>query len=180
MILFLGVLINSRLFSQKVDSLSGNVSGLLVMSEYNYLFDYSIEFEHYPIGNHDYFYPNQSGKLRDLQNIGNDTLNGGLRIAFLPGRYGYKQEAVKLTCIDTSNCYQYKSIFVLPVTISYSLSRNMFGTACNQNFLNIMVNEKRSLFFRLSESDIRVIDGQSINKVKKSETKAIKVKSVNQ
>src|SRR5258706_10321498 len=116
-----------------------NQKGVLVLSNYNYKYDYTGG-EIRPLGFHDFFFPTDYfDKRLFLDTNKTITFKKGLRVEFLAGRFGLKQRAAVFKCIDSNKCYRYDKIYIIPVTISYKLYEDFEPFECRRNYYELTI-----------------------------------------
>ncbi len=113
--------------------------GLLFLTKYNYQYD--SEGTHIrPLGFHDFYYPTS---CLDVKCILDSNLNivfkNGIRIKFINGRYGIKTQSFSINCIDSSQCYQYSSFYIVPVTMDYKMFEDYEPYVCDRNYYELQV-----------------------------------------
>lgn len=143
--------------------------GVLLLSYYNYRYDRQasgnvITELSYP----DIFLP-ISGKInyKNLaENVKAKTIKDGIIISsYFKERIKLKEQAGRLYCKDTSGCYPFDFVYIIPVEITYKEYKNKAIAPCGVYFLRLWIDELSGDFF-YRKNDITLIRVKEMKSVK--------------
>lgn len=151
------ILLYSQLsFGQNNTIKSSRQKGLLVLSSYNYLYDYDGGHTRF-IGFHDFFFPTDKISCYDFT----DScllymLKNGIRVDSIPDRQKLKTKNYQFLCYDSSKCYIYKDIYFIPVDIVFSEFEDYMPFKCERNYFDIRILKGSSFHFEYRHAAINI------------------------
>lgn len=146
-----------------------NQHGFLLLSHYNFQYDEKEGSEMNPLGFHDFFFPSEKFDLGCLLDSNKSILfKNGIRLDFYDKRQIVKKKATLIRCRDTSFCYPFKDICIIPVSIDYRIFEDYWPFECDRNYFDLKIMNGADLRFQYLHKAFYILNLREIgDKAKK-------------